>query len=73
MVAPFAVMVNELPEQMEPLLTLKVGVVVASTVLVATDVQEPLAPRTEKTVVVFGFATTTLPVDELKSVVGLHE
>ena len=65
-------MVNELPEHIDPLLTLKVGVVVTSTVLVATAVQEPLAPRTEKTVVVFGFATTTLPVDTLKFVVGLH-
>ena len=57
---------------MEPLLTLKVGVVVTSTVLVAIAVQDPLAPRTEYIVVEFGLATTALPVDELKLVVGLH-
>ena len=65
-------MVKELPEHIDPLLTLKVGMVVTSTVLVAIAVQDPLAPRTEYIVVELGFATTTLPVDELKFVVGLQ-
>ena len=57
---------------MEPLLTVSVGFELTLTVLFTVAVQEPLAPITEYIDVELGFATTTLPVDELKLVVGLH-
>lgn len=46
MVAPLAVNTAKLPEQMEEVLILKVGVFVTLTVLVATEEQEPIEPVT---------------------------
>ena len=57
---------------METLLTVRVGFEITLTVLFAVAVQEPFAPITDYIAVVFGFATTTLPADELKLVVGLQ-
>ena len=57
---------------MEPLLTVRVGFEITLTVLFAVAVQNPFTPITEYIVVELGFATTKLPVDELKFVVGLH-
>ena len=72
MVAPFAVKVAELPEQMLAEFTLTVGVIFTLTVVVVTFVHVPTAPVILYVCVNAGLAVTTLPVALLREEDGLH-
>ena len=68
--APLAVKLAELPEQMVAELTVIVGVALTVTELVADEEQVPIAPTIEYTVLTDGVAMTDEPVDVFKSTEG---